>query len=158
MSTPVPVAPTNLPDITYCDLALQAATAANLNSFSSAYKPTPTQAQRITATFSKTCPDTTRLANICDSGLVKQFAFLVEPTAPDNPSNATLAVISCPFPTTATSTNEAIFAGSLGDRMDIICPVTIRMRDIRGHVITIAPTETMMKELNLATSTNNPIR
>jgi hypothetical protein len=157
MSTTVPEAPTNLPELTYRDLAIHAATAANLNSFSTAYEPTPTQAERLAATFSKTYPDTSRLANLCDSGLTKQFAILVEPTSPDNPSNATLAVISCPFPTVTGNTNEAVFAGSLGDRMDIICPVTIRMRDARGTVITVSPTDVMPTKLNLAISTSNPI-
>jgi hypothetical protein len=158
MSTPVPVAPTNLPElVTYRDLALQAATAANLNSFSAAYEPTPTQAERLAAMFNKTYPDTSRLANICDSGLTKQFAIFVEPASSEDPSNSTLAVISCPFPTVISATNEAVFAGTLGDRMDIICPVTIRMRDVRGSVITVSPTDVMPTKLNLAVSTSNPI-
>jgi hypothetical protein len=157
MSTPVPAAPTNLPELTYRDLALQAATAANLNSFSTAYEPTPTQAERLTATFNKNYPDTSRLANVCDSGLTKQFAIFVEPTSSEDPSNATLAVISCPFPTVISATNEAVFAGTLGDRMDIICPVTIRMRDVRGSVITVSPTDIMPTKLNLAVSSSNPI-
>jgi hypothetical protein len=157
MSTPVPAAPTNLPELTYRDLALQAATATNLNSFSAAYDPNPNHAERLAATFSKEYPDTSRLANFCDSGLTKQFAFLIEPTTHEDPPNATLAVLSCPFPTVTTATNEPIFAGTLGDRMDIICPVTVRMRDVRGSVITITPTDAMTIKLNLATSPNNPI-
>jgi hypothetical protein len=159
MSTPVPAAPTNLPELTYHHHALHAATAANLNSFSGAYKPTPTQAERLTAMFNKNYPDTSRLANICDSGLTKQFAILVEPTSSEDPSNATLlAVLSCPFPSVISTTNEAVFAGTLGDRMDIIvCPVTIRMRDVRGSVSTVSPTDIMPTKLNLAVSSSNPI-
>jgi hypothetical protein len=82
---------------------------------------------------------------------------MIEATNPDDPTNATLAVISCPFPTVVPDTKEPVFAGSLGDRMDIICPVTIRMRDVRGYVISISPNNIMQKELNLATSANNPI-
>ena len=85
------------------------------------------------ATFSKDYPAETRLANLCDSGLVNQMAFQMEkPTGP-----ASLTVLSCPFPTAKRT--EAVFAGSLGDTpMDVIvCPVTIRMRDIKGQCITI---------------------
>jgi hypothetical protein len=41
--------------------------------------------------------------------------------------------------------------------MDIICPVTIRMRDVRGSVITVSPTDIMPTKLNLAVSSSNPI-
>jgi hypothetical protein len=91
MSTPVPAAPTNLSKLTYRDVALQAATAANPNSFSVAYKPTPTKAERLTETFNKNYPDTSRLANICDSGLTMQFAILVKPIK-RNPSCTQLPI------------------------------------------------------------------
>jgi hypothetical protein len=42
--------------------------------------------------------------------------------------------------------------------MDIICPVTIRMCNVRGSsVITISPTDIMPTKLNLTVSSSNPI-
>jgi hypothetical protein len=118
------------PEPTLHDLAYQAASASKLNSFAGAYAPDPDKVKRIAKTFSKTYPDMTRIANLCDSRLVNQVAFFL-----DNPNaTPTLAVLSCPFPTAMGT--EAIFAGTLGDTMDIICPVTIRMRDIKGYCIT----------------------
>jgi hypothetical protein len=133
------------------DLAHQAASDAKLNSFANAYAADPTQALRIAATFSKDYPAETRLANLCDSGLVNQMAFLMQ--VPQGP--ATLAVLSCPFPTAKGT--EAVFAGSLGDAMDVICPVTIRMRDVKGQCISIAPVKSIPTVLNLAVSTSDPI-
>ena len=159
MSTSVPAAPTNLPELTYRDLAFQAAKTANLNSFSAAYEPNPTHVAYLDETFDKDFPDTTRIGRLCDSGLTKQLAFMIEsPThEAENPTNVTLAILSCPFPTVIRPTQEAVFAGSLGDNMDLLCPVTIRMRDVRGHVISIAPTEVMKNKLKLASSTDNPM-
>ena len=133
------------------DLAYQAASDAKLNSFANAYVADPAQALRLATTFSKDFPTDTRLANLCDSGLVNKMAFLME--VPNGP--ATLAVLSCPFPTA--NGTEAVFAGSLGDAMDVICPVTIRMRDVKGQCITIAAVKSIPTLLNLAISTSDPL-
>ena len=111
------------PELILRDLAYQAASATKLDSFAGAYYTQDAdKANRIAATFSKTYPETTRLAKICESTLVNQMAFLLHvPNA-----TPTLAVLSCPFPTA--DGTDAIFAGTLGDSMDIICPFTIRMR------------------------------
>ena len=93
------------------ELAHQAASNAKLTA-------DPAQAFRLTAMFSKDFPANTHLANFCDSRLVNQMTFLME--IPNGP--ATLAVLSCPFPTANGA--EEVFAGSLGDAMDLICPVT----------------------------------
>ena len=131
------------------DLAVNAATKANLNSFAHAYTPDPDQAARLATTMSKTCPSLTRLINICDSGLVKQLAFF-------KPSGD-LAVISCPFPASS-ATNDAVIAGSLGDSLNIICPITISMRDVKGHVLSITTSKTIATEsFNLAVSTSDPL-
>jgi hypothetical protein len=95
---------------------------AKLNSFARAFEPDPTKALRIATTLSIDFPADTRLTNLCDSGLVNQMAFLME--VPNGP--ATLAILSCPFQTAKGT--EAVFAGSLGDAMDVICPITIHMR------------------------------
>ena len=159
MSTSVPAAPTNLPELTYRDLAFQAAKAANLNSFSAAYEPNPTHVGYLNETFHKDFPDTTRTGRLCDSGLTKQLAFMIESPTFDAglPTRVTLAVLSCPFPIMTRPTQECVFAGSFGDNMDILCPATIRLRDVRGHVISVAPTETMKDKLNLASSTDDPL-
>ena len=68
---------------------------------------------------------------------------------------ATLTVLSCPFPTVKGT--EAVFPGSLGDAMDVICPVTIRMRDVKGQCITIASVTSIPTMLNLAISTSDPL-
>ena len=151
MLTVAQTAPNPANEPTIRDLAYQAASDAKLNSFANAYGANPTQALRIATTFSKDYPADTRLANLCDSGLVNQMAFLMEkPTGP-----ASLAVLSCPFPTAKGT--EAVFAGSLGDTMDVICPVTIRMRDIKGQCITIAAVKSTPTVLNMAISASDPI-
>jgi hypothetical protein len=74
-----PVPPTEAParqEPTMHALAVQAAINAKLNSFSKAYEPDPAQAKRIEANFAKTCSPTTKLVNVCDSGLVKQLCFI----------------------------------------------------------------------------------
>ena len=85
-----------------------------------AYKADAAQALRLSATFSKDFSADTRLINISDSGLDNQMAFLMM-EVPNGP--ATLAVLPCPFPTA--NGTEAVLAGSLGEAMDLICPVTI---------------------------------
>ncbi|KAI2502457.1 hypothetical protein MHU86_12033 [Fragilaria crotonensis] len=133
------------------DLAHQAASDAKLNSFAHAYEPDPSKALRVATTLSKDFPADTRLANLCDSGLVNQMAFLMD--VPNGP--ATLAILSCPFPTAKGT--EAVFAGSLGDAMDVICPVTIRMRDVKGQCITIAPMTSLPTLLSMAISASDPL-
>ena len=75
---PATATDTNPP--TLRDLAVQAATHANLNSFSKSYTPVPEQATRLSDTFNKSCTALTRLINLCDSGLVKQIGFFKGPT------------------------------------------------------------------------------
>ena len=151
MLTVAQTAPNPVNEPTIRDLAYQAASNTKLNSFANAYGANPTQALCIANTFSKDYPADTRLANLCDSGLVNQMAFLMEmPTGP-----ASLAVLSCLFPTAKGT--EAVFAGSLGDTMDVICPVTIRMRDIKGQCITIAAVKSTPTVLNVAISASDPI-
>lgn len=118
------------PEPTLQDLAYQAArSTAKLSSFAHAFAADPAQASRLATTLSKDYPDATRPANLCDSGLVNQMAFFVDVTG----SLPLLSVLSCPFPTARSA--DAVFAGSLGDAMDIICPITIRMRDVKGQSV-----------------------
>ena len=70
-----------------------------------------------------------KLVNVCDSGLVKQLCFIQQ-----NYNKATL--LSCPFATQCKD-GEELVAGSFGDAMDVICPVTIRMKDVRSKIISI---------------------
>ena len=129
------------------ELAIKAANTAELNSFSLAYKADPAQTARLIQSFSKDYPSLTRAMNVCDSGLVKQLCF-VKP-------NFKMAVLSCPFPA-SNSANEPVVAGTLGDGFNI-CPVTIRMRDVTGHTISVATSSTLVNDLKLPTSTSNPI-
>jgi hypothetical protein len=136
-------------DLTLRDLAIHAATKAKLDSFTDAYEPNSTKADRMADTFAKTCPPLTRLILTCDSGLVKQIGFYKP--------NKTIATISCPFPAT-NSNKEDVIAGSLGDKFDIICPVAIRMRDMRGFVISITQAKTLAKtKYNMPTSSTDPL-
>ena len=73
-------------------LAVQAAINAKLNNFSKAYEPDPAQAKPIEANFAKTCSPTTKLVNVCDSGIVKQLCFI-------QPNYQEAALLSCPFAT-----------------------------------------------------------
>jgi hypothetical protein len=63
-------APNSALEPTLYELAHQAASDAKLNSFANAYEPDPAQALRIAVTLSKDFPADTRLANLCNSGLV----------------------------------------------------------------------------------------
>ena len=110
--------------VTFHNLAYQAACDAKLISFAEAYKHDPANIATIAETFSKDFSADTRLAKLCDNRLVNQMAFMMEVPG----RSAQLAVLSCPFSTTKGT--EAVFAGSLSDSMDILCPVTIRMRDV----------------------------
>ena len=58
------------------ELAIEAATAADLNSFSLAYQPDPSQTARLAQSFAKDYPALSRAMNVCDSGLVKQLCFV----------------------------------------------------------------------------------
>ncbi len=129
----------------------QAASAAKLNTFADAYDANPEQANRIAATLSKDYPDAIRLANLCNSGLVNNMAFVLEVPG----SSPKLAVLLCPFPTARGT--EAVFAGSLGDSTDIICPVTIWMRDVKGQCITLASAKRNPIRFNLPTSNTDPL-
>ena len=143
--TGIPTSPT------FRDLAVQAATQANLNSFGMAYPRDPDQAARVTETLAASCPLLTRLINICDSGLVKQLAFFKQVTNK-------ITVLSCPHPATHPVTNKNLIAGSLGDALDIICPVTVGMMDVKGHVISVATsTATATTLLHMAVSTSDPL-
>ncbi|KAI2504002.1 hypothetical protein MHU86_10435 [Fragilaria crotonensis] len=134
--------------LTMNELAIQAATTAKLNSFATAYEKNPGQASRVEASFAKTCSAVTKFAQICDSGLVKQL-FFVQP-------NFKMAIISCPF-ATQNSLGDDVIAGSLGDALDIICPVTIRMKDARGEVISVCSSRVNAEKYKLAISTSNPL-
>jgi hypothetical protein len=129
-------------------LAVQAAINAKLNSFSKAYEPDPAQAKRVEAHFSKTCSPTTKLVNVCDSGLVKQLCF-IQP-------NYKAALLSCPFATQCKD-GEELIAGSFGDAMDVICPVTNRLKDARSEIISICPSRITATKYKLAISTFNPL-
>jgi hypothetical protein len=131
------------------EAAIQAATTKNLQSFSQAYTPNPTQAGYIAKAMSKACNQLARTTNVCNNGLVKQLCFIQ--------ANNKLTVLSCPFPTQAPD-GEAIIAGSLGDSFDLICPVTIRLRDACGRVVTIVtPKKFAVETLDLPTSQSDPL-
>ena len=131
------------------EAAIQAAAAKNLQSFSQAYTPNPTQAGYNAKAMSKACNHLARTTNVCNNGLVKQLCFIQ--------ANNKLAVLSCPFPTQAPD-GEAIIAGSLGDSFDLICPVTIRLRDASGLVISIVtPKKYAVDTLDLPTSESDPL-
>ncbi|KAI2490016.1 hypothetical protein MHU86_24560 [Fragilaria crotonensis] len=84
---------------------------------------------------------------------LNSFAHAYEP----DPSKAlrVATTLSKDFP--ADTRTEAVFAGSLGDAMDVICPVTIRMRDVKGQCITIAPMTSLPTLLSMAISASDPL-
>ena len=129
------------------ELAIEAAATAELNSFSMAYQPDPSQTARLAQSLAKDFPPLSRAMNVCDSGLVKQLC-LVKP-------NYKLALLSCPFPA-SNSANEAVVAGSLGDGFNI-CPVTIRIRDVTGQTVSVAASSKIVTTLNMPTSESNPL-
>ena len=135
--------------LSFRELALQAAAAAKLSRFSHAADANAAHDAKIQATFTKTCPPTTRFATHCDTGIVKQFAFI-------SASSNKMAILSCPFPT-EDKNNDEVFAGTLGDTMDFPCPVTIRMKDVRGEVVSICETRAEANAYNLPTSTSDPM-
>ena len=137
MSVTEATIPNPVKEHTFHDLACDA----KLNSFAGAYKHDPATVATLAETFSKDFPADARLAKLCDNRLVNQMAFMMEVPG----RSAQLAVLSCPFPTTKGT--EAVFAGSLGDSMDVLCPVTIRMRDVKGNVITISTIKSIPNRL-----------
>ncbi|KAI2496611.1 hypothetical protein MHU86_17870 [Fragilaria crotonensis] len=150
MLTIDPTVPNPMIEPTLRDLAHQAASDAKLNSFANAYAADPTQALRIASTFSKDLPADARLANLCDSGLVNQMAFLM-----DVPNGSpTLTVLSCPFPTAKGT--DAVFAGSSGTRW-ISLPSNHPYEDVKGQCITVAAMKSLPTLLNMAISTSDPI-
>jgi hypothetical protein len=110
------------------DLAIQAATAAKLNSFAAAYNPGPSQASRIKASFAKTCSQTSKLTNICNLGLVKQICFIMP--------NYKVGILTNPL-ISQDPTNEDIIIGSLGDSLDAIHPVTLRLHDVTADILSV---------------------
>ena len=67
-----------------------------------------------------------------------------------------MAVISCPF-ATQDAAGEDVIAGSLGDALDIICPVVIRMKDARGEIVGISSSRILAEKFKLPISTSNPL-
>ena len=138
-------------ELTMRELSIQAATTANLNSFADAYtNKDPAQYAQVDASFSKHCSPLTKLANISDSGLIQHQLCFIQP-------NEKIAIMSCPFLAQQGPTNEVVFAGSLGDAMDTIYPVTIRMRDVRGEIIGVCSSRNAADQLLLPISTSNPL-
>ncbi|KAI2510842.1 hypothetical protein MHU86_3628 [Fragilaria crotonensis] len=135
-------------DLSVRELALQAAASAQLSSFATAGELNPAHAARVVSTFAKTCAPLTRLATHCDTNVVKQLVFI-------HP-NFKLATLSCPFLAMGRN-NEDVFAGSLGDSMDLLCPVTIRMKDVRGDVVRICESRPDITKYHLATSETDPL-
>ncbi|KAI2501611.1 hypothetical protein MHU86_12882 [Fragilaria crotonensis] len=129
------------------DLAIQAATAAKLNSFAAAYNPDPSQACRIEASFAKTCSQTSKLTNICNSGLVKQICFIMP--------NYKVGILTNPL-ISQDPTNEDIIIGSLGDS-DVIHPVTLRLHDVTADILSVCTSRANAEKYKLATSASNPI-
>ena len=135
-------------DLSIRELAIQASASANLSTFSAALDPIPGHAEKVEATFAKSCPTFQKFATLCDTNVVKQLTF-IQP-------NFKMVTLSCPFPAIGRA-NEEVFAGSLGDSMDLLCPVTIRMKDVRGDVISICESRNDVDKFNLPTSTANPL-
>ena len=135
-------------DLSIRELALQASASANLLSFSAAFDPNTDHAAKFISTFAKSCPPLTKFATLCDTNVVKQLLFI----KPD----LKMTTLSCPFPTVGPN-DEEVFAGSLGDSMNLLCPVTIRMRDVRGEVVSICETRNVVNQFKLATSETNPL-
>ena len=83
---------------------------------------------------------------------MKQIGFF-------KPTSSELAVLSCPHPATNPVTKENVLAGSLiGDALDIICPVTIGMQDIKGHVISVTTSKAVTSNtFHLPTSASDPL-
>ena len=135
-------------DLSFRERAIHAATAAKLTSFAEAYDLNPNHVTKVNATFSKTCAPLTRFATLCDPTVVKQLAFVMP--------SFKMQVLTCPFPTKGRNDDE-VFAGSLGDSMDVFCPVTIRMKDVCGDLLSICETRAEADAFKLPTSASNPL-
>ena len=136
-------------DLSIRKLDIQASASANLSTFSTALDPIPGHAEKVEATFAKSCPTFQKFATLCDTNMVKQLTF-IQP-------NVKMVTLSCPFPAIGRA-NEEVFAGSLGDSsMDLLCPVTIRMKDVRGDVICVCGSRHDVDKFKLPTSTANPL-
>ncbi|KAI2510870.1 hypothetical protein MHU86_3491 [Fragilaria crotonensis] len=135
-------------DLSFRERALNVATAAKLSSFADAYDPNPDHVEKVNATFAKTCSPLTRFATLCDISVVKQLAFVMP--------SFKMQVMTCPFPAQGRN-NEEVFAGSLGDSLEVFCPVTIRMKDVRGDLLSICETRAEANVLKLPTSDTNPL-
>ena len=134
--------------LSYRERAIQAAVTAKLTSFAAAYESNPAHAAKVASSLSKTSSALARFATLCDTNVVKQLAF-VQP-------NFRMATLSCPFPAIGRE-GEEVFAGSLGDSMNLPCPVTIRMQDVRGDVISVSESKALVTKFNLPTSANDPL-
>lgn len=134
--------------LTMRDLAIQASETAKLNSFAAAYDIDPSQVRRIEASFAKTCSQATKLTNICNSSVVKQLCFLMP--------NFKLGILTNPVITQNAEGND-IIVGSLGDSMDVIHPVTIRLQDATADIISICTSRAIAEKFKFALSTTNPI-
>ena len=121
---------------------------AKINTFARTLDPNVTHAEQVCATFAKTSSSLNRFATLCDPNVVKQLAF-IQP-------NFKMAVITCPFHTQGRN-NVEVFAGSLGDSMDIICPVSIRVRGATGEVISLHESRADVAQYDLPTSQANPL-
>jgi hypothetical protein len=115
-------------DLSIRELTIQASASANLTTFSAALNPSPSHDENVEATFAKSCSTLQKFAMLCYTNVVKQLAF-IQP-------NFKMVTLSCPFPAIGRA-NEEVFAGSLGDSMDLLCPVRIRVKDVRGDVISV---------------------
>ena len=137
------IAPPGAELLTMRELSIQA-------TFANAYTKDPAQYARVDASLSKHCSPLIKLTNVSDSGLIQQLCFI-------QPNKNKIAIMSCPFVAQQGPTNEVVFAGSLGDAMDSIYPVTIRMRDVRGEIISVCSSRNAADQLVLPISTSNPL-
>ena len=137
-------------DLSFRERAIHAATAAKLTTFAEAYDLDPTHVDKVNASFSKTCAPLARFATLCDPTVVKQLAFVMP--------SFRMQVLTCPFPTQGGGdNNEEVFAGSLGDSMEVFCPVTISMKDVCGDLLSICETRAEANAFQLPTSESNPL-
>ena len=137
-------------DLSFRERAIHAATAAKLTSFAEAYDLNPTHVDKVNASFSKTCAPLTRFATLCDPTVVKQLVFVMP--------SFKMQVLTCHFPTQGgRDNNEEVFAGSMGNSMEVFCPVTIRMKDECGDLLSICETRAEANAFQLPTSESNSL-
>ena len=135
-------------ELSFRERDIQAASTAKLSSFVDAYEINKTNVDKVNATFAKTVAPMTRFATLCDPSMVKQLAFVMPSFKMD--------IMTCTFPAQGRN-NEEVFAGSLGDSMEVLCPVTIRMKDVCGDVLSICETRAEANSFQLPTSESNPL-